>query len=282
MPRLLRRIYLLLVFAGLVACSPLVSEEEEETAEARAFVTAILDGDEPQIESMSHRDLTEITISQIQPMADWIGRVVPDFVHILTMEHEFQLPEEGVVGVRTLAFEAPVEGMRISMRTDAPDSPPFATWLHAEVTFYDGGRGERSVVNRQINPMSDRPSTANAFQFEGRSFSSYLIFALAMVFPLTCLVAVFLIWKGPYFHNRWLWTIGSLFGFGQLSLNWSTGEMAIQPLYLQLLAVGYYKAAPLSPVVIMIAFPVVALIFLFWKRPKLQELDEDAVEVFNR
>jgi ABC-type Fe3+-siderophore transport system permease subunit len=76
--------------------------------------------------------------------------------------------------------------------------------------------------------------------------------------------------------RRWLWIIFMLFGFGRYSFNWTTGQMAFQPIFIQLIPTSAFKGAPYAPWIIYICMPFGALLFL-WKRRKITK--RELVEV---
>lgn len=72
-------------------------------------------------------------------------------------------------------------------------------------------------------------------------------------------------------RRRWGWMIGVLFGVCQLTINWTTGALFLQPIYVSLLAAGILKGlGAADPWFLSVAVPLPAI--LFWAlgkwRPK--------------
>ena len=59
------------------------------------------------------------------------------------------------------------------------------------------------------------------------------------------------------------WVIFILLGFVAITVNWTTGALAFQPLSFHVLGAGA-RAAPFSPWFVTVSFPLGAVIFL-WK-----------------
>jgi len=57
-----------------------------------------------------------------------------------------------------------------------------------------------------------------------------------------------------------------LFGFVQITVNWTDGGININPLYFQLLGAGFSKGSPYAPVLISISIPVGAVMFLLRRK----------------
>jgi hypothetical protein len=119
-----------------------------------------------------------------------------------------------------------------------------------------------------LNAVSPTQVEAAAgFSMEGRSPLHYGVLIGVVLAPLICLVTAGVAgWR-----RRWGWMIFSLFGVGQLALNWNTGEWQFQALHFAVLSAGFLKGAgPLDPWVLMLSLPIPAV--MFWalrrNRPK--------------
>ena len=178
----------------------------------------------------------------------------------------------GLVKTATLVFRAPAEGA--SMNAQQPYGPE-ARWLYAEITIVRSQDG-LSVISWTVVPTSVDLAESSAFSFESAGPAHYFWVLMMVAMPVICIVAIFLIWRGPAFPMRWLWTIGSLIGFTSFNLNWSSGEIGFQPIYISLLAAGLFKFGLFSPWQMRFGIPIVALLFLCWKRRQLCVVDDRA------
>ena len=97
----------------------------------------------------------------------------------------------------------------------------------------------------------------------------------------TCLTAIVLIWRSRWLSRRWLWTLGSLFGFIGFGLNWSTGAWAIL-FGASLLGAQATKAGPFAPWILSFFVPIVAIVVIvLWFRARKSNGDVDAFDVFE-
>ena len=63
-------------------------------------------------------------------------------------------------------------------------------------------------------------------------------------------------------HGKWLWAIFTLLGIGTVSLNWTTGQMTIEPVAVRLLGMRAGWVDQYSPFVITLSVPLGAIVFL--------------------
>src|SRR6185295_10348348 len=77
-------------------------------------------------------------------------------------------------------------------------------------------------------------------------------------------------WLSPIPRRKWLWRIFVLLAFGTLSLNWTTGEIRYQLVYLLLLGAGFSKPF-YGPALLNIGLPVGALLFWWQRRAWLKQ-----------
>lgn len=104
---------------------------------------------------------------------------------------------------------------------------------------------------------------AAQFTLTGKSAQHYLILAGAGLSAALCLVSAGV----AGFRRRWGWMLMTLFGVGLFTLNWTTGAVAFQPIYVAILGAGFWKGAgPADPLLIMLALPIPAI--LFWSLGK--------------
>ena len=102
----------------------------------------------------------------------------------------------------------------------------------------------------------------NAFRISGRGVPGYVFLALAVGIPVLIIWAFILCMRTPIPKRKWAWGIFVLFGFGSVSVNWTTGDFGYSLLSWQLLGSGFEMAGPYAPVIISIGFPFGAIVFL--------------------
>jgi hypothetical protein len=123
-----------------------------------------------------------------------------------------------------------------------------------------------TVTGIHVTPRKQSLETENAFSFIGKSWLHYVVFGLAVAVPLFIIYAIATCARTKVAKRKWLWLLFIALGMFQLQLNWTTGAWNIQPLYFLLLGAGFTKAAPAAPLILSVAFPLGALLFLLKNR----------------
>jgi hypothetical protein len=100
---------------------------------------------------------------------------------------------------------------------------------------------------------------AARFTLAGKSPAHYIVLVGTGLSVLVCLVSAAVAgWR-----RRWGWMVGNLFGIGKVALNWTTGALFFQPLYVALLGAGFFKGlGATDPWIFSVSLPIPAL--LFW------------------
>ena len=163
-----------------------------------------------------------------------------------------------VVGANTFSTNSASQ-FNLTFQYEYPDK-----WLLANVTLEK--TGEVLVVKAvQVEPIRDSLENINRFNFVGKGVIHYVVFLTAIFVPALIIVSLVLCVRTPIPNRKWLWIIFILCGFGQFSLNWTTGAFNINPLHFQLLGAGFFKPSTYGAVIISVSLPIGALIFL-WRR----------------
>lgn len=66
--------------------------------------------------------------------------------------------------------------------------------------------------------------------------------------------------------RKWLWMIFIALGFVQFTFNWTTGGLGVQPVSMLLFGAGFVRAGPYGPLILQLAIPVGAIVFLAKRR----------------
>ncbi len=144
-------------------------------------------------------------------------------------------------------------------------------WLLAEVIMKRTD-GKLVLYGVHVRPMTDSVQRANALTLRGKSLIHYA-FAIGalLVFAFTAITA-YVCATTPIPRRRWLWILFVMVGFGIVGFNWTTGEIGVGFLTVQLFSFGFIK--PLfAPMVLKLSFPLGAIVF--WSRRHVW-LDEAA------
>jgi hypothetical protein len=135
-------------------------------------------------------------------------------------------------------------------------------WVVAVATLRSVG-AETFLLSIRLFRNSDSLEELNALTFGNKSalhFVFAIIAAAILAFIITTLVACIRT-KVP--RRRWLWIVFILLGVGQITLNWTTGEIGFG-VGVNLLGVSMTKQ-PYAPWMLQIAFPLGAALF-WWRR----------------
>ena len=135
-----------------------------------------------------------------------------------------------------------------------------------QVVMVRDNEGPWLIDGYHMNAVSPaQAKAASGFTLEGKSPFHYLVLIGVVVAPLACLVtAGVAAWR-----RRWGWMILSLFGAGQLALNWTTGEWQFQALNFSVLSAGFFKGpGPFDPWILTLALPIPVLLFWALRRDR--------------
>jgi len=142
-------------------------------------------------------------------------------------------------------------------------------WLLANVAVRER-QGAKTIVGFTINPISQSLEAQNRFTLSGKSAIQYSVLIAAIAAALVSLYSLVICAKTKFPKRKWLWVLFILVGFGKLAVNWTTGEWGIAPLSVQLFSAA--AMAPLyGPWTVAVSLPLGAIVFLFFKRPRLEQ-----------
>ena len=132
---------------------------------------------------------------------------------------------------------------------------------------YQGSGTATQLAGLDVKPFTVDPSSLDSFKIARQGALGYFWLTMMMASAATCIWANVLIWRRPWLKRRWLWSLGSLFGFAGFGLNWSTGAWAILFVNVSLLGVQAVKVGPYAPWLLSFGVPVVAIIVILrWYR----------------
>jgi hypothetical protein len=121
-----------------------------------------------------------------------------------------------------------------------------------------------TIVGFNVDPEKSSIEDQTRFTLTGKSALQYAILTGAIAAFTVSVYALVACIRARGLARKWLWIIFVIVGFGRLSINWTTGAVGFQLLYINLFSAGAF--APLyGPWTIAMAAPVGALVFL-WRR----------------
>jgi hypothetical protein len=100
--------------------------------------------------------------------------------------------------------------------------------------------GVSTIIGFNVYPLSDSLENLNRFTLAGKNFLQFATLAFAILIPLFSLCVLVLCIRTKMQKRKWLWIIFILIGVGKFTINWTTGQWQIAPLYLSLLGSGAF------------------------------------------
>lgn len=137
-------------------------------------------------------------------------------------------------------------------------------WILTEVVIDTAG-DRLSIAGIHYQPLPASLAELNAFTFKGKSLVHYLFFALVLLYPLFLIYTVVRIIRSKV-RRRWLWVLLTFVGICQVSLNWTTGEVNLQPISFHIPGVGFFRPGTYGPWSFLVCIPVGALAFYIKRR----------------
>jgi hypothetical protein len=134
-------------------------------------------------------------------------------------------------------------------------------WAILQIILHPAGE-KIWLAGVYVQPVARSPSAAHAFSLKGKGAIHYLWLSAMLLTVLTSIAALVLILRTHGLKLKWLWAIGSLFGFVGFQLNWTTGDWGAWPISFYLFGAAAVQNGPLLPWVMTFAIPVVAIVFL--------------------
>lgn len=120
------------------------------------------------------------------------------------------------------------------------------------------------VIGIHIQPLARSLEETNAFTLAGKGALHWVFLLLAIAIPLFCVYAFIACVRMAGLKRKWWWALFTLIGVFTVSINWSTGELGVQPLSFLLLSAATFGST-YSPWFVNVAFPIGAVCFL-WRR----------------
>jgi hypothetical protein len=129
--------------------------------------------------------------------------------------------------------------------------------------------GVLTIVGFRVLPESASLETQNKFNLSGKSALQYGVLGATIVVAVFTLVVLVVCIRTKMKRRKWLWILFILFGFGKLSINWTTGQWGVMVLAAQLFSASA-TAAYFGPWIVSASLPMGAILFLI-KRKGLEE-----------
>lgn len=209
--------------------------------------------------------------------ADYLALLVSQRVDsayaLLISELQNDAAREQLAAVAAILAEHPPDSTTlIGVHLQSPSGSRFVNlsweyrsqgqWIATNVAARHSPPGSPRVAGFSAYPLNQSLRTLNAFTLRGRS-AVHVTWLLGVVgMPLFCLAVATRLVTARGMPKRWIWALVALIGVSRFSLDWTTGHVAFQPLYLTLFAAAATNAGPAAPWILTFALPVGAAVGL--------------------
>ena len=155
-----------------------------------------------------------------------------------------------------------------------------AKWFLIQVVLQRKG-GIQTITGFHLTSMAQSLEATNRFTLVGKSAGQLVILAAALVAALFTFCVLVVCIRTKLLRWKWLWVLFIILGFGRLTVNWTTGQLLLSPLMIQLFS-GAAFAQLYGPWSISVSIPLGAVIFLFYRTKHNRELLEEAQLLLKR
>jgi hypothetical protein len=253
------------------ACSPRAWLEERSTsAEARFAEESFGMLAERDFEALTHRLSEELRTEDTRKTLEGMAGLVPDG----------PFKSKKLVGYQWVAFNGERQ-VTVTLEYE------YASFVLVTAFVWSKEGGPFLLKGMHVLPMQDSLEKQNAFGLAGKSVVHYVMLLLTPAVVLFVLAALVICIRTRIPRRKWLWVLFVLFGFGQLQLNWTTGQIAFLPISVQLFSASVQAAGLYAPWILSVSFPLGAVVFFARRRrwddgPAGGELPPDSVgDVFT-
>ena len=256
---------LVLLFGLLVLCS--CSKEDllskfsspEDQATAKAYLNHLRAREFDVIERDIDPSLKNASLhSVLEQIADQIPTGEPTSVKLVGA-HLFKTPEATTVDT--------------ALEYSFGDK-----WFLANVGVQKKG-DVKTIVGLHFVPEPRSLEEQNRFVLSGKPLAQYLILVGAVLVVSTTLFSLIVCIRTKELRRKWLWILFIIFGFGSISVNWTTGQFGFVPLSFQFFSAGA-MAQLYGPWIISVSAPVGAIVFLV-NRLRRSRAEKNDLQAFS-
>jgi len=122
--------------------------------------------------------------------------------------------------------------------------------------------GKTTFLGVRFTPLKGPLEEMGKFTMAGKSIPHYSILILVVIAAGFSIYMFVLLLKSN-FSKKWLWGIFILIGFTKITVYWNSTDIFFEPLTIQLLSAGSFKANSLAPWAVSVSIPLGAIIFYY-------------------
>lgn len=137
-------------------------------------------------------------------------------------------------------------------------------WIVSTVVLRKYGT-DATIMGLSVAPQSASLEQLAIFTLGGKSLLHYVVLGAAILSPLLILSTLVLCLRSKLTVRKWPWLLFISIGFGQLSLNWATGQYLFLPIAIQLFGVAAGTSA-YQPWTFIVSLPLGASVFLLVRK----------------
>jgi hypothetical protein len=222
---------------------------KDDDAFARRFIESVRNKRYDEAKAMLAPELRGGADSDVQKMQAVVDHGAPQSLETIACTTRYLSP----VGGR------PTKQVELTYQIHFTDA-----WALLEVIVRSSNEG-RLVAGAHFNALPTSLEFLNRFTVEDKT-PIHLVFLIACIAVPLFIIVTMVVCLFSRVRHRWLWLIFILVGFGQFQLNWSTGETGLQPISFVLLGAAFFRAGLYAPIILKVAVPVGAILFLLLRR----------------
>jgi len=133
--------------------------------------------------------------------------------------------------------------------------------------------GKMVLTGIHAEAFNQSLQSRNAFKFDNAGLVHFFFLFVAVLVPLFILISLYVCYRTPIAKKKWLWLAFLSTGFGQFTLNWTTGHFAVTPFSIIVLGASAVSPGYMEPLKLSFAIPVGAMVFMIVRKRLLQKND---------
>ena len=244
---MIRLILALFLLSSLAACDAEISLEKRAS-------------EEPGIAARHYADLL-----QQKRLDELLDHFVPwlktEITRAALMNTADLLPDTPAKKVRLIAYK------RVDFRLyNLIFESEFPTgWVLTNIVV---DRDDYAIISMNTQAVPQSVEETNRFTLIGKGALHYLFLGLMLASRGLIVVALIFAFWTPLWRRRWLWLLFISIGFGQASMNWTTGQLDFDLFSFDFLGARFMPPRIVGPWFLSVSLPLGAILFLL-RRPKL-------------
>jgi hypothetical protein len=139
-------------------------------------------------------------------------------------------------------------------------------WFVLAVILQRSGEGAPVVAGFHVHQVPDALERVHALTLAGKSPWHHAFLAAGLLLIALTVAAAVACVRTRGLRRKWFWLLFILLGVGGLTLNWTTGEVTVNLLRVQLISASVGATSPYAPWFVTLSLPIGAIVFLVERR----------------